>query len=96
MTRTEVYDLINAERDRQDIKWGKQNSLHNSALLAILMEEVGEVAKEMLDRRVDAVSALHGVSHVIRDELVQVAAVAVVWLESLGCPLADVSDWNKA
>jgi len=43
-----VIDLIIDERRRQDKKWGEQN--HDDwHWLAILTEEVGEVAKAMLD-----------------------------------------------
>lgn len=41
--------------------------------LAILMEEVGEVARELCD----------GPTRNLRVELIQVAAVAVAWAESL-------------
>lgn len=43
--------------------------------LAVLVEEVGEVARAILDRP--------GSRHGVRGELVQVAAVAVAWLESV-------------
>ncbi len=64
------YIDIEDERQRQDEKWGVQN--HNDLKwLAILMEEVGEVAKDMLKYGGD------------RRELVQVAAVAVAWMEAI-------------
>lgn len=74
-----VMDHIVQERIRQDNKWGEQN---HSPLewLSILLEEVGEVAKE--------VNALHfdGDSDEIRrkyrTELIQVAAVAAAAVEA--------------
>ena len=67
------------ERRDQDDKWGEQNHppLH---WLAILTEEVGELAKEVNEHywreQRDTLTKL-------RAELVQVAAVAVAWLECL-------------
>ncbi len=70
------------ERQRQDEKWGIQN--HDpDHWLAILTEEVGELAKAILE-------AAHG-SPVedIRKEAVQVAAVAVALIECL-----DRGEWQ--
>ena len=61
---------VSAERIRQDKKWGEQN--HSDLYwLGILMEEVGEVAKALIENKPDEA----------QNELVQVAAVAVSWLE---------------
>jgi NTP pyrophosphatase (non-canonical NTP hydrolase) len=69
--------LITAEQERQVEKWGEQN--HTQMIwLGILAEEFGEVAKE--------VNELHfrvGDPQKIKEELVQVAAVAVSMYESL-------------
>lgn len=63
---------IGAERQRQDEKWGEQN--HSDAVWsAILGEEYGGVCKALLD---DPESKLV-------EELTQVAAVAVAWLEAI-------------
>lgn len=62
---------ILAEREKQDQKWGEQNH-HPQMWLAILMEEVGEVAKASLERDTDG----------YRKELVHVAAVALAALQS--------------
>lgn len=65
------------ERNKQDAKWGEQN--HDPfTFLAILTEEVGELAQ----------AALHGryggpESNNIREEAVQVAAVALAIVECL-------------
>ena len=82
MTRAEVYALINAERDQQAIKWGPPHAwgqgdcsspdVDDRTKAAVLMEEAGEVARAILD------------GHDLRAELVQVAAVAVAWLEAIG------------
>ena len=69
--------MIGAERKRQDAKWGEQN--HNDLKwLAILSEEMGKLAKEILEGGEQGLGR-HGTG-----ELVQVAAVAVAWLEALG------------
>lgn len=62
--------LIMDERFRQDEKWGEQN--HGDLYwLGILTEEVGELAKDIIEYKP------------AQKELVQVAAVAVSWLEAL-------------
>lgn len=66
-----IFELIRAERARQDIKWGANRKLASTLWLTILVEEIGEVARAILERQG------------LKDELVQVAAVAVCWLEEL-------------
>jgi len=68
-----VFDQIRDERERQDNKWGSQRKHSNEKWLAILAEEFGEAATEVNDRLDSA----------LFEELVQVAAVAVCWLEAL-------------
>ena len=61
---------VRHERQRQDEKWGEQN--HSPLYwLGILVEEVGELSKEIIEG--------HELS--CQKELIQVAAVAVAWLE---------------
>ncbi len=71
--REQVYALITAERTRQDAKWGSNRDLHPYLWLTILTEEVGEVARAALGNDPDN----------LRDELVQVAAVAIAQLEAM-------------
>lgn len=68
--RKEILTLIEAERTKQEAKWGEQQHLHGTWTL-ILMEEIGEASEAMLKgRQTEAVF-----------ELVQAAAVIVAWLE---------------
>lgn len=68
---------VEAERYKQDAKWGEQN--HTPAeWLAVLTEEVGEVAQEVLRHRFGGRSLRS-----YREELIQVAAVAVAMAECL-------------
>lgn len=69
-----VLSAVRGERVRQDAKWGEQSYKSDEIWLATLTEEVGEVARELLDNHDDA-------DH-LREELVQVAAVAVAWIEA--------------
>jgi NTP pyrophosphatase (non-canonical NTP hydrolase) len=69
-----VLDEVGAERNRQEKLWGPQNHPASYYYL-ILAEEVGEVAKAILENK-------SSVAHT-RSELVQVAAVAVAMVESL-------------
>lgn len=74
---TAVLRDVEAERRRQDEKWGSQ--AHMPGLwLAILGEEFGEVATEVAE------GGAHGLDRdAYRAELVQVAAVAVAAIEAL-------------
>lgn len=74
-----VADDVLDERARQNIKWGKQNHPY-TVWLAILMEEVGEVAQAMQEG-----SAHHKESDAsdLYSELIQVAAVATAIAEQV-------------
>ena len=76
--RAEISFLISAELARQDRKWGDQSAKPMLLWLAILTEEVGEVAKAILEGAEGALDV-----EPLRRELVQVAAVAVAALEAL-------------
>jgi len=86
-----ILDEVMQERSRQDEKFGEQN--HNTvAWMAILTEEVGESAKEAcevyfnqrLRFRNKEVGEIYSIGlKNLREELIQVAAVAVAFVESL-------------
>ena len=74
--RGELFRRIEGERYRQDAKWGGRPGLDRRdehTYAAVLGEECGEVCKAWLERDLES----------LRDELVQVAAVAVAWLEEI-------------
>ena len=81
MTRDAIWAAILAERGRQAAKWGGEHDwgtgdcssdlVSPAVKAAVLAEECGEVARAALDGTTG-----------LWDELVQVAAVAVAWLES--------------
>ena len=83
MTREDALVMVLAERKRQHERWHREHewgfgdcsSVNLPAITkaAVLGEECGEVQRAVLDRDNDS----------LRVELVQVAAVAVAWLESL-------------
>lgn len=77
MTRAEVFELIDVARNECDERWGTKslNQPGRSAYTSttILLEEVGEVARAVLESD----------SEGLRNELLDVAQVAVAWLESL-------------
>lgn len=71
--------LIQAERNRQDQKWGRGfHGRSDLAWLGILAEEFGEVANAILE---------HDEKNLIT-EITQVAAVCVAWLE-MGTPSSE-------
>jgi NTP pyrophosphatase (non-canonical NTP hydrolase) len=71
-----ILQEIQNERDRQDKKWGEQNH-HPIIWLMILGEEVGEANQAMLEHRFGNRNP-----EKYREEMIQVAAVAVAALES--------------
>lgn len=73
-----IFAAIRAERKRQDDKWGADHDPGDGVLLAVLVEECGEAAKELNDGWPHSMRIPE-----LRRELVQVAAVAVQWLETL-------------
>lgn len=68
---SDIYNLISDERCRQDQKWSNTRELDPKLWMTVMMEEVGEVARAVLED--DKVN--------LEEELIQVAAVAVAWLE---------------
>jgi NTP pyrophosphatase (non-canonical NTP hydrolase) len=99
VTRDEVFELISAERERQDEKWGSQDNRHER-WLTILTEEVGEAAEAILDLGdphtfVSLAGYFEALQH-LQDEVVQIAAVAVSWLEQQRWSLADYPSVEEA
>jgi len=75
--RAAVLFNILQERTRQNAKWGEQN--HGDATWAlILSEEIGEVCQAILHDQFGGKAA-----GTVRAELVQVAAVALAWVECM-------------
>lgn len=76
-TKNNALTSVIAERFRQDKKWGEQN--HDAfTWIAILSEEVGEFSKAALD-----VIFENGRREPVREEAVQVAAVALAIVECI-------------
>jgi hypothetical protein len=83
MNRSDIFTEIRAERARQAAKWNRHHawgygdcSSHqvlDPVKATVLTEECGEVARAVLDRKLED----------LRTELIQVAAVAIAWLEGL-------------
>lgn len=74
--RERIYEAVDEERERQDRKFHERSGfwpVSDERRLAVLMEEVGEVANTILE----------GHSADMATELVQVAAVCFKWLEAL-------------
>lgn len=78
-----ILNEVAAERLRQNEKWGEQNH-HPVEWLAILTEETGEVAKEVVELTFsnDETEVKTRLQN-YRMELIQVAAVAVQMIECL-------------
>lgn len=77
INRRAVSDVI-IEMDRQDDKWGADRDQKYLLWNAILLEEVGEVNNELLD-----IHFRDKNSEDLREELVQVAAVTMQWIENI-------------
>lgn len=67
-----VIEEVLEERSRQDNKWGEQNHRPDTWIV-ILAEELGEASHAMLNILADK----------YREEMIQVAAVAVAAVEAL-------------
>ena len=87
----QILDDIQKERQRQTEKWGEQNNSYPK-WISILTEEVGEAAKEANDYEslLDDINnptfdsvLLNQTLINLREELVQVAAVAVQIIEKI-------------
>lgn len=78
-----VLKEVYAERVAQESKWGQQNH-HPVEYFAILAEEFGEVAKEVVEHNFcgDVVIKNKRLK-AMREELIQTAAVAVAMVECL-------------
>jgi NTP pyrophosphatase (non-canonical NTP hydrolase) len=72
MTRANVLQAVLAERERQDKKWGDQTHNSDDRWTVILTEEVGEVAREVYEKR----------SAGMFEEVIQCAAVCMAWGEA--------------
>lgn len=79
--RANVLAAVAAERARQDAKWGQQNC-HDFEWVSILTEEVGEAAAEANEANFSS-GRNRGDFSLLREELVQVAAVACAWIEAI-------------
>lgn len=89
-----AYDSIAYERDRQETKWGEQNH-HPVYWLGILTEELGEVAKVAIEGDPFAYRGQRSYAEstkLLREELVQLAAVAVAAIEHID--RRDVGVWH--
>ena len=75
--RQDFANKVEIEREKQNNTWGHPDLRQTAPWLAILVEEVGEVARAFLDNEGDTKRGD------LVTELVQVAAVASAWAESL-------------
>lgn len=69
---TGILPEILSEMSSQDVKWGSDRNLKPLLWNAILGEEVGEVSKAILENDDN-----------LRQELIQVAAVAIQFIECI-------------
>ena len=79
-----IWDAAEMERERQRAMWDREHAwgrgdcsshaVDETVKVAVLLEEVGEVAHAVLTQNHEN----------LRAELVQVVAVAVAWLEGMG------------
>lgn len=78
-SREIIFDILR-ERHAQDLKWGDQTHHPHPIWSMILGEEAGEVTKAALEVTVGNPRTSIGD---LRKELIQVAAVAVAWIEKI-------------
>lgn len=75
----DIISDIKEERSYQNEKWDSQPDFDDATWVAILTEEVGEVAQALLDARYVGDDIFH-----LYKELIQVAAVATAWAQKVG------------
>ncbi len=73
VARAAVMEDVLAERERQDFMWGDQKTNTDFVWALIAFEELGEVAKDLNDGKLEAAYV----------EVIQTAAVLFAWAESL-------------
>ena len=80
----DIFQDIAREREQQEERWGEQNH-HGTKWLAILVEEVSEVAVCVNEIEPAIFTEKAGLKNYneLREELIQVAAVCIAWLEYL-------------
>jgi NTP pyrophosphatase (non-canonical NTP hydrolase) len=79
----QIIEEILKERKRQDEKFGEQNR-NSLEWLAILIEEVGELSRSIVDKEILKFSFSRenrDLIHSYRDEMIQIAAVALNAIE---------------
>lgn len=81
IVRGRIFECITLERTLQDEKWGADRDL-STPWAAVLMEEAGEVARAHLEAKHHPSGHRAGLAH-LKTELVQLAAVAVAWIEAV-------------
>jgi NTP pyrophosphatase (non-canonical NTP hydrolase) len=77
-TMERALTAVSIERRAQIEQWGDQSGHPDTTWLAILTEEVGEAAQAVLHDKFGGKAAGE-----LRWELIQVAAVAVAWIEAI-------------
>lgn len=85
MTTGQILQLVAEERIRQSIKHrGKTagDTIHPDIKMSVLTEEVGEVAEHVCEAHAEGGLTPERAAE-LKIELIQVAAVAVAWAESL-------------
>lgn len=70
IVREWLFDEVRTERVRQDKKWGEQNH-GDDYWLGIFVEEVGEIAKAVIERKDDEITT----------EVIHAIAVLSGWTE---------------
>ena len=78
----ETIQKIRLERQAQDRKWGLRKLVYGTheKALAVAVEEFGEVAREMLEKK-------PGWQQRLKVEIIQIAAVMAAWHE--------LGDWEE-
>ena len=107
--RTKTHDAlyeVNEERQKQDAKWGEQNHPDGTGekykLLADMNKDLcnkAAAAKKLTYRHILAEEVYEAFAEEdpkrLREELVQVAAVAVAWIEKIDRDMEKTNDTGR-
>jgi NTP pyrophosphatase (non-canonical NTP hydrolase) len=85
--RGAIYFDVSMERERQDTQWGDQSGNDPCVWATVLSEECGEASQAALHVQFEHRLTIAD----LRNELVQVAAVAVAWIEAIDGAAIDAA-----
>lgn len=86
----DILEEVRKERIKQDSRFGWPRNHSPSWWLTILAEEFGEYARDVCDKKFEEGQYVEN----MREELIQIAAVAIAAIEDLDIQDKEWEDWR--